>query len=699
MAPCMMLTKEKYEEIHGAFSLSQFGITWGFSSVPAAYGQFGNGDYWVVGPVTITSISPASIDNGTGRIINGSMLNPTPANGQAQGYDSETYGYQATGTSWDASLNVARPNEQDMSPDNPLTIAAGNSLVSTISESDAGVRPQINTAAILTVLESAPAENSFRPCYTGSDKSILFNETDIDYSMLESVASLASSIALDSDFEDQFEKPWIDHVPLSVGRYIHPSENMPDYGQYISMLLSDAILILNQDYTDLEKRTLLIRILQIGIDMYGLVGEGMTWTNDGGHMLGRKLPILFAGYVLGDTSGMGAIGAYRKNDTDLIFQEDQQTWEVVAGDIGRTLADEDAGRYVRLEYVFDDIGMPEWGIRHYTYQNRDSRNWLSYYRDINTRPGYGTALCVLMLANNVSGLDSRDLWGWSPYMDYIDRAAEIQEVDIPDEDWTQGRIATRRLWEAYRANYEPVAFDNWTWGTYLTPSDTAVQGGDLPFAETATFDDDFTGGLSNWTVATWAEHGGQTGAERCYIENNQLKMIFINDSAEGWLSSAIQSNELFGFGRWEANLKPSSVSGVLNSFYTIDWGDSGEGSQEEVDIEFLTYTFDTDTGTVHFAAHEGSHTSFDPTDVTLGFNPSDDFHTWGVEITPAYIRWYVDDVTLQTYYYSDGEVSIDHEYMLKLNCWTAESWINGPPAEDTECIYLIDWIRFYPYGE
>jgi len=38
-------------------TVSQHGITWKFSE-PARVGQFVNGDYYVVGPVTITSITP-----------------------------------------------------------------------------------------------------------------------------------------------------------------------------------------------------------------------------------------------------------------------------------------------------------------------------------------------------------------------------------------------------------------------------------------------------------------------------------------------------------------------------------------------------------------------------------------------------------------------------------------------------------------
>ncbi len=102
--------------------------------------------------------------------------------------------------------------------------------------------------------------------------------------------------------------------------------------------------------------------------------------------------------------------------------------------------------------------------------------------------------------------------------------------------------------------------------------------------------DDFNGENVNsevWQVAGWVEHGGQTSPERCYAKNGILNMVFINSSEQGFLSSAIQTWSEYGFGRWEARIKPSSVPGVLNSLYTIDWydvpGDS-DGTKQEIDI-------------------------------------------------------------------------------------------------------------------
>ena len=204
---------------------------------------------------------------------------------------------------------------------------------------------------------------------------------------------------------------------------------------------------------------------------------------------------------------------------------------------------------------------------------------------------------------------------------------------------------------------------------------------------------------SIWTVAGWSEHGGQCSRERCYVEDGYLNMLLINDGGK-ILSSAIQTKQTFLYGKWEARLKPSSVPGVLNSFYTIDWdnettSESNDGTKQEIDIEFLTFAFKENKGKVHFAVHGDGLKSFNTNpDIELDFNPSEDFHIWGFEITPEHIEWFVDGKTLLVYKYSENDVKINSPYMLKLNHWTQKNWIQGPPESGVVCRYLIDWIKF-----
>lgn len=124
--------------------ISQFGITWTFNR-DYTLGQFANGDYWILGPVTIISIDPPSTQS-NGRTINGSMINPSPKLGSLQGYDSAMYGGYVQ--RFDPNLNVGRPNNLDLSASNSLVLQPHSSLISTISIPNAGHRPQLKTAAI-----------------------------------------------------------------------------------------------------------------------------------------------------------------------------------------------------------------------------------------------------------------------------------------------------------------------------------------------------------------------------------------------------------------------------------------------------------------------------------------------------------------------------------------------------------------------
>jgi beta-glucanase (GH16 family) len=222
------------------------------------------------------------------------------------------------------------------------------------------------------------------------------------------------------------------------------------------------------------------------------------------------------------------------------------------------------------------------------------------------------------------------------------------------------------------------------------------------------FYEGFDGPIDNkiWHVGTWKEHGGQLSADRCYVKDGLLNMIFINDPEKGYLSSAIETRDKFLYGRWEASLKPSSVPGVLNSFFTIDWNNTADpssnsnGTKQEIDFEFLTKSFVGNTGEVHIAIHAAGKKSFGVNpDTKLDFNPSLDFHVWGFDVTPEYVEWFVNGKPLHRYIYSQHDITIDSPYNVKFNVWSSEKWIGGPPEENVECVYQIDWIRFTPLDQ
>lgn len=225
------------------------------------------------------------------------------------------------------------------------------------------------------------------------------------------------------------------------------------------------------------------------------------------------------------------------------------------------------------------------------------------------------------------------------------------------------------------------------------------------FAEQPSFEDNFDPGWEktqkDWLVATWEQNQTQMAKSRCKTngEGMMVQTVLPKLPGEG---GSMQTKAEFGFGRWVARVKPSSVPGVLNSIFTKDWDDktkpetSGAGNMGEVDIEFLTYTFKKNSGNVHVAIHLKGRGNYYSADPEVDFNPSDDFREWGFDILPDRVDWHVDGKIFHTWYYTE-DAKIDENYEFFFNSWTMKKWIQGPPPEKAE--YYIDWVKFYPIKE
>ena len=439
---------------YAATQVSQFGITWKFNQ-DYTVGQFANGDYYVIGPVTIISITPSSVSS-SGRIKNGSMINPAPQSSTSrQGYDNAM-----AGNTYDSTLNKAF----NVSTSKPLTVPAGSSIVSTVSVTQAGNCPQLQTAAILTVLAAVPPAGSFRPPYSGTDKTIRYNKSQLKYSLLENFAPVSYTPTL-ATIEQEFERPWIDHRGTAGGRYYHPADNMPDYGRDMSRAIGDAALMLHLNFTNQQKEKLLIRFVQLGIDLYGIVAAGGTenWEPDGGHASGRKWPIMFAGLMLGDTK-MSSIGSIPFDQ--LYFGEDGQTFYVSQADVSlaSTITNYDGVRYYGhfyaagagakeyMEYTTGDLGMPEWGVRHAIYPLSDGKDWSNAaYRECCTANVWGG----FVLAAHIMG--QKDAWNHDALFDYMDRYMAIEAVSGYNRQQSQ---FAESMWDAYRPLYGAVWPEN-----------------------------------------------------------------------------------------------------------------------------------------------------------------------------------------------------------------------------------------------
>ena len=443
----------KVEDLPLKESVSQYGITWTFEK-PARVGQFVNGDWYVVGPVTISAITPEPKD---GR--NGSCLNIT--NGEKAGFDSR-HGQEAKGGRFDPKLFLAPP----------IQLKPGDSLSSSISVKEIGKAKQmlwsggtnvtpVETVAVLTCLASPAPADAFRPSYVGGSKR-LYLARDLKRELLPRLSREGVSFTCHhagkftiQDVAAWCQRPWIDVV---LDEFSAPLGNMPSYGREFVRVVGMAGLLLCLDFPPEEKEPLLINFVQIGIDLWGMAGQGQqpsSWGALGGHGIGRKWPILFAGMMLGDAE----MQAPAKKYPYLKFSEDEQTafgpcWTgakvVWAGQMGAQ-------------------GHPKYPDRG-AYEHLQPADWKgktgeSYRRCCTSNAWVGEALAVRIL-------HAEKVWDHDAFFAYCDRwmteddAAAVAKIkdakgwDYSAEWGRQGAVwepFVKDLWRKYRDNLPPAA--------------------------------------------------------------------------------------------------------------------------------------------------------------------------------------------------------------------------------------------------
>jgi hypothetical protein len=465
----------KLEDLPLKESVSQYGITWHFDQ-PARVGQFVNGDWYVVGPARVTTIDPKplygaeipprELDSADKerpeeqRVRNGFMVNP-PALMKVS-YDSAVRNW------FDPSLIQKLP----------VALKPGDSLVSTISmpkglilhaplrnKIERGVEDSspIRAAAVLTCVGAPPPPDAFRPAFCDRGQKI-YVARDLKRESLPRAAATPSLPNVDR-FIRFTQRPW---VGTCFFGFEEPVENMPQYGLEYGRVSGISALLLCTDLKPERKEPLLVNFVQIGIDLGGMIRAGHPgWTGFGGHGSGRKLPIVFAGILLGDDE----LANINKSFPKASFGEDEQTaygdcWTgakvVFAGHSGIDAATGRGRDRVRHE---------PWGPYEHTppSQWKDGQNTSESYRRCCTSVGWvAQALAVRLLR-------AENFWQHDPFLDYVDRWMYEDDSEFVkiikastgrdhDHDWSrQGQCwepFVNEMWSKYRTGL-PAPTDGW----------------------------------------------------------------------------------------------------------------------------------------------------------------------------------------------------------------------------------------------
>jgi hypothetical protein len=457
-------------------TIQKDGITWTFAA-PVEAGQFVNGDFWIVGPATVTAIDPAPTT--ASPFLNGSVLNLPSRNGKS-GFDSRLN--DGTDESWwfDATLRstaplVLRPGDALVSS---ISLATIHSLPEVMRASDMSASP-VRTVSVLTVLTAPPPADAFRPSYCDRSQS-LRRASSLDRTLLPSLArpnpSGTPSLAA---FEAYFRRPWID---TNAFLFDAPAEYMPSYGQHVAFAVSYAALLLELDFPAASKVNLTNDLVQYGIDLFGCLQAGYGWPAFGGHRSGRKLPILFAGLLLGDAAMKSAWTTYPDQ-----FGEDMQTFyikDIALPQVGSvTVAWQGATVIYGGHYGVKADGTPVNTIPpglYGPYEQLQPAAWPllnmneqlgeAYRRCCTSVSWVGEALAVRILG-------ARALWNHPAFFDYVDRwmmeddSQAVMQIKAQSgfdysadwerqgqtRFWLQGEFPEYTLiddlWTAYRASH------------------------------------------------------------------------------------------------------------------------------------------------------------------------------------------------------------------------------------------------------
>ncbi len=285
-----------------ATSVSQNGITWTFSTAREV-GQFVNGDWWVVGPVTIINITPA-FDG----LHNGWESNPAVDN--YQGLEAFTYG-----GGWDASLV----------PKLPYNAVAGESLLKGVSIPTGETMVTscrgdcLRTASILTVVSTPPGANVFRPPYMGTTKP-LYSTDDLHTELLPTLPSIDVPPTIQS-IVDRYKKVQLNHEKGGMGRAIRPQDHMNDYQPENTTDYNNAIMRMMLNDSVETKMPALIQLVQYGIDTGYSILNGQTFPAGGGHQPGHRIVAAFAATMLDITALKAEL------NTATYFHEDEYIYE------------------------------------------------------------------------------------------------------------------------------------------------------------------------------------------------------------------------------------------------------------------------------------------------------------------------------------------------------------------------------------
>lgn len=149
-----------------------------------------------------------------------------------------------------------------------------------------------------------------------------------------------------------------------------------------------------------------------------------------------------------------------------------------------------------------------------------------------------------------------------------------------------------------------------------------------------------------------------------------------------------RSRSMYGYGSYSVSMKPCKAAGTVSSFF-IYTGPSENNPHDEIDIEF----YGKETNLVrfnYFKNGQGGHEYV----YDLGFDASEEFHTYGFIWESDRITWLVDEVAVY-------EATVDIPSVagrIMMNLWTGDDsssdWLGKFEGVVSPLTAEYQWVKF-----
>ena len=192
--------------------------------------------------------------------------------------------------------------------------------------------------------------------------------------------------------------------------------------------------------------------------------------------------------------------------------------------------------------------------------------------------------------------------------------------------------------------------------------------------------------------------------ENVTVQNGVLIITAKKEALNGaaYTSARITSKGKFeqAYGRFEARIKLPSGQGIWPAFWLlgsncdqVDWPQCGEIDIMEIRGQEPTKIH----GTVHGPGYSGAG------GITKSYTLENDrfdtgFHVFGIEWTPEYINYYVDDVLYNQITRADvtGQWVFNKPFYIIINLAVGGTFVGDPNSETTfSQNMLVDYVRVY----